>query len=129
MSTSMSVPLVVAAVVALGTFFIHTFAGGREVAGPLLASADLRRVPKLTMYFCWHIVTLVLLLLAAALGYSALFEPHNRALLILCLLLAAGCALWNVALIIATRSRAWHLPQWTLFTAIAAPIAWHLFRG
>jgi hypothetical protein len=129
MSTSVSVPLVVAALIALATFFIHTFAGGKEVARPLLQSVELARVPKLTMYYCWHIVTLMLLALVGALGYAAAFEPQNRPLLVLCLLLASGCALWNVALMLGTRSKLWQLPQWTLFAAIAAPIAWHLARG
>jgi hypothetical protein len=129
MSTSMSVPLLVAAAIALVTFFIHTLAGGKEVARPLLQSAELSRVPKLTMYYCWHIVTLLLLALAGALGYAAVFEPSNRPLLVLCLLLAGGCSLWNVALMLGTRSKLWQLPQWTLFAAIAAPIAWHLARG
>jgi hypothetical protein len=126
----MSIALLSAAALALLTFVVHTVFGGRDVAVPLRRAVDLPRMPKLTAYYCWHIVTIMLFVLAGALGYAALVEPHNRALVVVCLLLAAGCAVWNIALIIGSRASPWReLPQWTLFVAISTPIAWHLARG
>jgi hypothetical protein len=124
-----STALALAALAAFVTFLLHLIAGGRTVAAPLLRASDLPRVAKLTMYYCWHIVSLLLFLLSAALAYASLREPQNTALLLLCLALVLGCAVWSLALAVGTRSRLWHLPQWTLFLAIGAPIAWHLTRG
>ncbi len=54
---------------------VHIFIGGPEIAAPLLAS-DMRKTPKYTQYFCWHIVSatigaLALFFALAALGYGA----------------------------------------------------------
>ena len=38
---------------------VHVIVGGRLIAGPLLAS-DLETLPKMTLYLCWHGITIVL---------------------------------------------------------------------
>src|SRR6478735_10545487 len=57
-----------AALAAFSTFLIHTFVGGRLIARPLLAARDLPRVPRLTVYYCWHMVSLLLFGMAVALA-------------------------------------------------------------
>lgn len=57
--------LLAAAAMALVSFGVHTFIGGRYAARPLLAA---RRLPPATIwlnYLCWHIVTVLLLILMA----------------------------------------------------------------
>lgn len=52
---------------------IHTFLGGRAIAEPLLNAPGLHPVPKLTTYYCWHIVTITLAVIAGMFGYAALY--------------------------------------------------------
>lgn len=56
--------LLSASILATATTAIHAFAGGNDVAAPLLAS-QLSEEPRLTLYAVWHMAT-------AALGLSAL---------------------------------------------------------
>ena len=107
-----------AAVAAFSTFLIHVVAGGRLIARPLLAARDLPRVPRLTVYYCWHMVSLLLLGMAAALAWAAL-RP-NPALVVLTGLLAGAFAALSLGLIAAYRVRPWQMPQWALFLLIAA---------
>ena len=57
-----------AAAMALITTLVHTFAGGREVARPLLASNALPPASKWLNYYCWHITTILLAFMTA--GYA-----------------------------------------------------------
>ncbi|HSX62266.1 MAG TPA: hypothetical protein VLF18_18945 [Tahibacter sp.] len=110
--------LAAAAAVAFATFLIHTFVGGREIARPLLAARDLPRIPRLTAYYCWHMVTILLLAMSAALGWTA--AHANTPLAVLMLVLALAFTALSLALVVAYRVRPWYLPQWSLFAAIAA---------
>lgn len=110
--------LVAAAAAAFATFLVHTFVGGRAIAAPLLAATALARVPRYTAYYCWHMVTLLLAAMSAALGWSAVHA--NAALTVLVLALAVGFAALSLALVLRFRVSPWHLPQWTFFVAIAA---------
>ncbi|GAB2186783.1 hypothetical protein [Roseibium sp. LAB1] len=56
--------LLAAAGLSAAVCLIHTFAGGRTIAVPLLNAADLHPVPKYVAYYCWHIVTIVLAMIA-----------------------------------------------------------------
>lgn len=53
-----------AALLALATLFVHVFAGGREVARPLLADSTLPHAAKWLCYYCWHIATLAIAFMA-----------------------------------------------------------------
>lgn len=59
----MNIFLLAAAGLSAAVCLIHTFAGGRTIAVPLL-KADLHPVPKYVAYYCWHIVTIVLAVIA-----------------------------------------------------------------
>lgn len=119
--------LVAAAAAAFATFLVHTFIGGRVIAAPLLAAGSLARVPRYTVYYCWHMVTLLLAAMAVALGWSALHA--NVALTVLMLVLALGFAGLSLALVLRFRVSPWHLPQWTFFVVIAALTAAGLWAG
>ncbi|WP_257387801.1 hypothetical protein [Tahibacter caeni] len=110
--------LIAAALAAFSTFLIHTFVGGRVIARPLLAARDLPRVPRLTVYFCWHMVTVLLFGMAAALAWAA--RHSNPPLVVLLGLLALAFAGLSLGLAVVFRVKPWHLPQWALFLVIAA---------
>lgn len=50
---------------------IHVVAGGREAVRPLLASTELNRSAKYTHYYCWHLITITIAVLAAAFAYAS----------------------------------------------------------
>lgn len=110
--------LTAAALAAFSTFLIHAVVGGREIARPLLAARDLPRVPRLTAYYCWHMVSVLLFGMAAALAWTA--RHANPPLVVLVTALALAFAVLSLGLVVAFRVRPWHLPQWSLFLVIAA---------
>jgi hypothetical protein len=114
--TRMNAWLIAASVAAFVTFALHTFVGGPQFARPLLAARDLPRIPKLTMYFCWHMVTVLLLGMAIALAYGA-FVP-NPALTIAMIALSLAFTVLSLGLVFGFRVSALHLPQWVLFLVI-----------
>lgn len=109
--------ILAAAAAAFATFLIHTFLGGREIATPLLAARDLRRIPKYTSYYCWHLVTIVLLFMALALAWGA--WSGERALVLAVLLLSVSFCLLSLGMVAAFRVSPWQMPQWTLFLVIS----------
>jgi len=113
--------LAVAAALSLGTWALHTFVGGREIAGPLLRSG-LHPVPKYTNYYCWHLVTIVLFAMAAAFAYGAVV-PAGRDVAAFALMLSSAFAAWSLALVRWTRQPPLRLPQWLLFLAISVVAA------
>jgi len=118
----MNVYLVAAAVVCLLIWAAHTFLGSPEIAGPLLR-ADMPPVPKLTNYYCWHLVTIVLLAMSGGFLYAALVPSGRDVAWIMTALSAAFCV-WGFALVVWKRQRSAHMPQWIFFavlTAVAVP--------
>jgi hypothetical protein len=100
------------------TFAVHFWLGGAQIARPLLNGRELNRVVKLTHYYCWHLVSIALILLAVAFLAAAARGPAT--------VLGAGATaaaalatLWNLALVIAHRVKPWLMPQWALFAPIA----------
>jgi hypothetical protein len=109
---------VAAAALALLTAAVHTFLGGREIATPLLEARDLQTVPKLTSYYCWHLVTITLFAMAAGYGWAA-SSGEAREVAWGCTALAGLFA--ALAPLIALRSgvSVRVLPQWLLFLPMA----------
>lgn len=97
---------------------VHTFVGGRLIARPLVRS-DLAAVPRLTSYYCWHIVTIVLAALPAAYAYAALV-PSGRDVAVLATALAGSFLVWSLTLVVWKRRRPFELPQWALFLPVTA---------
>jgi len=101
------------------TWGIHTFLGGPPTVGPLLESSDIDPVAKYTNYYCWHIVTIVLLAMPTGFALAA-FRAQSRELAILMTAMSAAFMLWSVVLILWKYRHPWKLPQWTLFLPITA---------
>jgi hypothetical protein len=111
--------LAASALVAALTFGVHLFAGGAEVARPLLDSADLPRLPRETLYFVWHMVSWELAVLAIALGYCAVYDAANRPLVWTLAGLAGGSGMLNLGLAAWRRVPLTLLIQWALLLPIA----------
>ena len=89
--------LLVASLLALGCWGIHTFVGERTVARPLVAAGDLDAVPKWTQFYCWHLVTITLAVMAFGLGYAA-FVPSALDVALLIAALATAFGLFGLVL-------------------------------
>lgn len=113
----MNVWLLLAGLAALAVMAVHVIVGGRLFAAPLLATEALHRVVRLTLYYCWHLVTLMIAALAAGFTVAALM-PGQRALALAATALAAASAMLSIAIVAIHRVRPWHMPQWAYFTAI-----------
>jgi len=64
----------------------HVVVGGQMIAGPLLAS-DLAILPRMTLYLCWHGVTIILAGMAALFA-DGLIRRHRESVM-----LAGGLAM------------------------------------
>jgi len=106
--------LAAAAALSFFTWAVHTFLGGRTTAKPLLEAQDLEPVAKYTNYYAWHIVTIVLLVIAGGFAMASVRE-QSRELAILMTGLCAAFTIWSVVLIAWKHRKPLELPQWTLF--------------
>ena len=111
--------LLAAAIAGFITCGIHVTAGGRDIARPLLAARDLADVPKLTHYYCWHLVTIVLFALGVAFLWAA-YDPGAAELAWFATAIALAFMIWGLALVVWKRQPTRLMPQWTLFAVIAA---------
>jgi hypothetical protein len=78
--TSHDLLLLGAGLAASATCLAHVFLGGKLFARPLLASS-LRSPVTHTIYYCWHLVTAVLVLMAAAFFWAAFAHEAGAAAL------------------------------------------------
>ncbi len=115
-----------AAVLSLITFGVHTFVGGVFVARPLLASRDLTPASLWLNYYCWHIVTVLLLMMSG--GYAwATTRPEALDLAVFLTMLAA--ILWPLCVWVALKGRIapWRFPAASLFALIVVAGLWGCF--
>lgn len=117
----MNMALLSAAGLSLACWAVHTFVGGREVARPLL-DAKMASVPKYTSYYCWHLVTIVLLAMTAAFAYGAV-APTGKDVAVFALGLSIAFSIWSLVLVVWKRQRLLQLPQWLLFLVISVVAA------
>jgi hypothetical protein len=97
---------------------VHVFAGGADVARPLLATQGMDQTVKYTVYYCWHLVSISLALMTGGFIASGAFGASTD-LAILMTALAAGFAIWGIILPpLAGRSYK-ELPQGWLFLPVA----------
>ena len=108
----------VAAVLSFLTTLIHLFAGGREIAVPLLESRDIQPVPKYTMYYAWHLVTIMLFVMAVTFGHSAI-DQTQTVLAFYTTMLAISFMLLSLGFVVWKKQKFWQMPQWFLFLVIA----------
>lgn len=105
---------------AAGSVFIaglHCVLGGREIAAPLLRSRDMHAVAKYTNYYCWHMVTIVLVAMAGSFAWSAMV-PGAVELAGLATILAGAFCLWSFARALWKRQKLLQMPQWLLFLGV-----------
>lgn len=115
----MSSYLIAAAVLSFLTLGIHAFLGGRDVARPLLASKDLDVAARYTLYYGWHMITMLLVAMTAGFAHAAT-SARGADVAVVMSLLAGGFAVWSGVLVVWKKQRAWDLPQWLLFLPISA---------
>jgi hypothetical protein len=109
--------LIAAGVFSLLTCLIHLFVGGRFIARPLLDATDLRRFPKVTAYYAWHLVTVMLL--AMSCGFSlAAAVPGQRTLVSFWRSLLGGASILNFGMMLYFKQKPTRLIQWVFFVPI-----------
>lgn len=108
--------LLTAAVLSAIVCAIHTFAGGRTIAAPLL-KAELHPVPKYVTYYCWHIVTIVLAAIAVMFALAGLREDSLDLGWVATALVAAFCVL-GLAVPPLKKQKYSQMPQGWLFLPI-----------
>lgn len=108
----------VAALVCGFTLVMHLVPGGRAAVRPLLdPELKMRKFPRYSNYFCWHIVSLTLAALTAAFAWSAM-AGTNIDLAIAATLLSAAILAWNVTLNVWQKLPRHAAPQWVFFAPI-----------
>ena len=115
------VALTAALLLAIAMTVVHIIVGGQMIAGPLLES-DLATLPRMTLYLCWHGITIVLAGIAAlfAMGFRG-----RRDAVTLAGGLAAAFFVLGWGYIVGFGLSPLDLPQWIAFgpMALAAGIA------
>lgn len=110
--------LLAAAIATFATFAIHTWIGGPAIAKPLLETADMHDVAKYTNYYCWHIVTITLFVMAGGFAWAA-YRPDGIELAWLSFLLSTAFLVWNLVLVFWKKQSLKQMPQWALFLGIS----------
>lgn len=95
---------------------VHVVVGGRMIAGPLLESG-LETLPRMTLYLCWHGITIVLAGMAALFA-DGLVRGRRESVMLAGGLAAAFFALgWGY--ILGFGLSPLDLPQWIAFGPMA----------
>lgn len=106
-------PLFMAAALSAAWFIVHTFVGGPQVIGPLRQSTDLPKLVIAILWMVWHMVTLVILVMAVAFLLAAMWQ--SRGLALAGTALSAALCLAGVVIIPAAGLRYTEAPQGWLF--------------
>ncbi|WP_431771809.1 hypothetical protein [Streptomyces cucumeris] len=114
--------LLAAGITAFGVAAAHIVGGHRDVVRPLL-SCGLADEPKRVLHAVWHMVTVDLVLSAAALVYLALADDTSATGL-MAWFVAVHFVAYTVAFLVVTLSVGWpkpllRLPQWILLLPVA----------
>ena len=115
----------VPALIAFGITVIHAVVGGREIARPLLQQETLSPTVTLTHYYCWHLATISLAVLAGCYAYAAV-SPDGRILAALATLVSAAFCVWGLVLVVWKHQRHRDMPQWVLFLGLTGSGVWAL---
>lgn len=107
--------LATAFILAIAMTAVHVFIGGQMIAEPLLQS-DLATLPRMTLYLCWHGITIILAGMAAlfALGFRG-----RRDAVKLAGGLAAAFFVLGWSFILGFGLSPLDLPQWIAFGPMA----------
>lgn len=115
-----------AALFALATFCVHTFLGGRFAAEPLLADKGLPVASRWLNYMTWHMVTALLVVMVAALGWAALGGQGAVQVVLLLIVLSGALSAVTVLVTLKAGIRPWRFPSSYLFLIILACGLWGL---
>jgi hypothetical protein len=108
----------IATAASVTTLIVHTFVGGARVARPLLADETLPRAAKWLAYYCWHIVTLLLLYMSVAFGLvAARLAPKELAIFIA--VNAASFSVLSAVVALKGSIAPYRFPSTSLFLIIA----------
>lgn len=110
--------LFAAGIAALLSNLLHVFAGGPEIARPLLRSQDIADVPKYVNYYCWHLVTLTIGAMGVGFIWASI-DVTQTGLAWMWTVMAVLFTFWSVILVIWKKQKPFHMPQWTLFLVVS----------
>jgi heme/copper-type cytochrome/quinol oxidase subunit 3 len=113
----MNMFLISAAILSVFVCLLHTFAGGRAIAVPLLKATDLHPVPKYVAYYCWHIVTIVLAMISVMFAVAAM-RAQSMDLAWVATALTASFCLLGLVVPPMKKQRYKDMPQGWLFLPI-----------
>lgn len=116
----MNIAYLLAAIAAAITCVTHIVLGGRELVPPLLGCRALPRVVVVTHYYCWHLVSIALAMIAAGLAMAA-WTPEWRPFGVAATVIAASFGGLNLVYALRFHLPPRYLPQWLLFAAIVVP--------
>ncbi len=113
----MNIYFVIAAGLSHFAFLLHFFMGGREVARPLLNSNELSKTCQFTNYYCWHLVTISLALIAVVFSLH-LYSPLSTDLILAVSTLMLLYGLWSLMMIVVHKLNPLQFGQWTVLVPI-----------
>ncbi len=99
------------------TGLLHVFGGGRTIVKPLLEST-MEETPKYLNYYCWHIITMLLITMTLVFFYGSTNSTAHDLTLVFSLL-SAGCVVWSLGLSLWIKKTVFGFPQWMFFLPIA----------
>lgn len=97
---------------------LHIFGGGPAVARPLLQAKDIDPIAKYINYYCWHLVTINLVVMSALFLWPA-YSNEASELAIAGSVLAALYAIWGLILPKLVGKSYLQIPQGWFFVPIA----------
>lgn len=107
------------------TFVVHTFIGGRFAARPLLAAERLPRSAIWLNYLTWHMVTALIVVMAAAFCWAAL-HPEATDVAVVVMVLCAALSLVTVGVSLKAGVAPWRFPSSYLFIIASGFALWDL---
>lgn len=96
---------------------VHLAVGGRQVAVPLLATANLDPLVRDVLYLCWHFTSFGIASMAGFFLWGAV--ASDSAFTLVGTVLAAGFAVTGIALVHLRGANHLALPQGWLFVPVA----------
>ena len=112
--------MLIGGLLALFTAAVHLIGGGREIAKPLLTNEALPEPVKLTMYACWHFVSIFLLISGVVLcagSATAYFAEQIFIAIAMMYFIMSGIFL-VITLFVTENKGLFTYPQWTLLLPI-----------
>lgn len=98
----------------------HFFMGGKEIARPLL-ECNLEEKPKSLAYYCWHLVSIELVVIAGIYTYLAFAKVPEIVLSIAVIFISFTASLLHVGVALKFKTHMFkETPQWLLFAIVSA---------